>query len=205
MSQNIVPDSHENRLNFFKNLKVRLVANTATLNLDPTFVSTISALLDSLIAAYQTLVDAEQAAVAASADAATVFAVKAGALRGLFNNLKSNVNMTAGIATAMGILPTISVKPPTQIKPKIKAEAQAGHVRLSGSKDYAELVDIYMRIVGTIPWKLVGIRRKKLPFEDPTPLQTAGVPETREYQAIGVIGDDEVGLPSDIVTVTYAG
>jgi hypothetical protein len=62
-----------------------------------------------------------------------------------------------------------------------------------------------MRLVGTVSWVLVGIRRKKLPFDDQTPLKVAGVPEQREYQAVGVIGDNEVGQPSDIVQVAFGG
>jgi hypothetical protein len=87
----------------------------------------------------------------------------------------------------------------------IKAEAQPGVVRITGSKDYAELVNIYMRVVGTAAWTLVGIKRKKFPFEDQTPLKSAGMAEAREYAARGVIDDNEVGQMSDIVQVAFAG
>ena len=52
---------------------------------------------------------------------------------------------------------------------------------------------------------LIGIRRQKFPFDDQTPLPPPGEAETREYQARAVVGDEEVGLPSDIVAVTFAG
>lgn len=58
---------------------------------------------------------------------------------------------------------------------------------------------------GTAAWMLIGIRRMKFPFDDQTPLQSPGVAESREYQARAVVGEAEVGLPSDIVQVTFAG
>ena len=63
-----------------------------------------------------------------------------------------------------------------------------------------------MRVVGAPGgFTTIGHKRKKFPFDDQTPLKTSGVPEVREYTAQGVIGDDEVGQPSDIVSVTFAG
>jgi hypothetical protein len=50
-----------------------------------------------------------------------------------------------------------------------------------------------------------GIRRRKFPFDDQTPLKVPGVPEQREYLARCVVGEDEVGHPSDIVQVTFGG
>lgn len=52
---------------------------------------------------------------------------------------------------------------------------------------------------------MIGVRRKKFPFEDETPLKTPGVFEEREYYAHGVINDEEVGKPSLIVSVRFAG
>lgn len=205
MAQNIIPDSHANRLAFFKNLKKEINDNAATLGLDADEVAAANAILDPLIAAYQTLVDAEAAATQASADADQVFAAQNSDLRALFNNLKANPKCTDGMAAAMQIVTPATQHDPNATKPKIKADAQPGHVRITGSKDYAELVNIYSRVVGTSPWTLVGIKRKKFPFDDQTPLKTASVPEQREYMARGVINDEEVGEPSDIVQVTFGG
>jgi len=36
-------------------------------------------------------------------------------------------------------------------------------------------------------------------------LAVPGVPETREYLARGIIDDEEIGIASDIVSVTFAG
>ena len=36
-------------------------------------------------------------------------------------------------------------------------------------------------------------------------IATAGVPEVRECQAFGVLNDEQIGQPSDIVSVTFGG
>ena len=206
MNKDVIPDSHANRLVFLKVLLAQIIANAAVLNLDAAFVANVKTnVLDPLIAAYQKLVDAEAAATAASADAAQLFEMKNPALRGLFNNLKANTNFTDGMAEQMGIATISTAKPAAQIKPRIKVEAQPGHVRLTGSKDYAQAYNVYMRVVGTTAWILVGSNRMKFPFDDQTPLKTPGVAEAREYYARGVNSDVEVGVPSDIVTATFAG
>ena len=66
MSQKTIPDSHANRLNFFKNFKKEFNDNAAAMKYDATFIAGINAMLDKLIAVYQTLVDAEAAVTAAS-------------------------------------------------------------------------------------------------------------------------------------------
>jgi hypothetical protein len=205
MAPKIIPDSHANRLSFFKNLKVQIAADAATLNITGSLLTSINAMLDRQIAAYQKLVDAESAVAVASADAVLAFDLDVDGLHGLFANLKANPNLTDGMGVAMGIYTQTSPHAPAQTKPRIKAESQPGHVRITGSKDYAELYNVYMRLVGTVAWTLVGIRRKKFPFDDQTPLKTPGVPEMREYMARGVIADEEVGQPSDIVQVTFGG
>ena len=37
------------------------------------------------------------------------------------------------------------------------------------------------------------------------PLAAAGVAETREYQAFGVLKDEQIGQPIDIVSITFRG
>ena len=199
------PTRTKNRLDWLKNLKAEITTHAATLHWDAAKLATVSALLDPLIAGYQSAVDTDRAAVEANATAAQLFAQQNDSLRALVNEANANPDFTDGMAATMKVLTGRKTVDPAALKPTLRAEAHPGSVRLSGSKDYAELIDIYMRVAGATAWTLVGIRRKKLPFDDQTPLKTPGVPETREYMARAVIDDQEVGQPSDIVTVTFAG
>lgn len=205
MAQSIIPDSHENRLAFFINLKTQLAADAAALGWNAAKIAAVNAILNPLIATYQMLVDSENAVVVNNANAAEVFGQEKAALQDLVTEIKANPGCTAGMAKDMGLVTTSNKPAPADMQPTIKAAAQPGSVRLTGSKDYADLVNIYLRLAGTAAWTLIGIRRQKFPFDDQTPLKTPGVPETREYQARAVVGDDEVGLPSDIVQVTFGG
>jgi hypothetical protein len=206
MPQDIIPDSHKNRLDFFKNLKKEIADNAATLGLNAAAVAAANAILDPLIATYQTLVDAETAVDSASADAEQVFGEQNDPLRALFANLKANPKFTDGMGAAMRIFTQATQRDPADIKPRIKAVAEPGHVRVTGSKDYAETVNVSMAVVGSgAPPTIIGHKRKKFPFDDQTPLKVPGVPEIREYFARGVIGDEEVGQRSDIVRVTFGG
>lgn len=69
----------------------------------------------------------------------------------------------------------------------------------------AEAFNIYMRLKGQPAFKLIATNRSRFPFDDDAPLAQNGVPETREYQAMGVVADKEIGQPSDIVSVLYGG
>lgn len=190
---------------FFINLKTQLHADAAALHWDAGKIGAVDALLDPLIGSCQTLVESENAVVVNNADTAQVFGDRKAGLQSLFTEIKANPGCTVGMARDMGLVTTSSKPAPADMQPTIKAAAQPGYVRVTGSKDYADLVNIYMRVAGTAAWTLIGIRRQKFPFDDQTSLKTPWVAETREYEARAVVGDDEVGVPSDIVSVTYAG
>jgi hypothetical protein len=56
-----------------------------------------------------------------------------------------------------------------------------------------------------VNWKLIAIRKRRFPYYDETPLTHVGTPEVREYMAIGVIADEEIGQPSETKEVVFAG
>ena len=66
-------------------------------------------------------------------------------------------------------------------------------------------MSIYCRKKGEVTWRLIAVRKRKFPYYDEAPLAVPGVPEVREYMAIGVVADEEVGQPSEIKEVVYAG
>ena len=49
------------------------------------------------------------------------------------------------------------------------------------------------------------MRKRKFPYYDESPLAVANTPEVREYMAIGVINDEEIGQMSEIKEIVYAG
>ena len=55
------------------------------------------------------------------------------------------------------------------------------------------------------PSYLLDVRKRKFPYFDESPLAVPNTPEVREYMAIGVVADEEVGQMSEIKEVVYAG
>jgi len=117
--------------------------------------------------------------------------------------------------TAPGYLPSIgeqfewigdsTERDPATSRPTIEAEAQRGRIAITGRKPGYEAVNIYSRKKGEANWKLIAIRKRKFPYYDETPLTIPGTPEVREYMAIGVIADEEIGQSSETKEVVFAG
>ena len=80
----------------------------------------------------------------------------------------------------------------------------SGHVRLKFTKGSSDGVNLYTRLRGQSAWTFLA-RDTNSPYDDHRPLTAPGVPETREYQAYGVLKDDQIGQPSTIVSVTFGG
>ena len=90
-------------------------------------------------------------------------------------------------------------------RPNIKLTAMNGRVKVEGNKPGFEAYNLYSRIKGQVAWKPIAIRKRKFPYYDDSALAVPNTPEVREYMAMGVINDEEVGVPSEIKEVVYAG
>ena len=127
------------------------------------------------------------------------------ALRADARLIKALPGYTEALGRDLGI---VRLTGSTAIAPTTKAEATAevrkGLVRIKWKKGDADGVNVYLRMRGESEWRLLG-RDQSSPYDDRTPLEKAGVVEQREYQVIAVLKDEEVGQPSDILTVTFAG
>jgi hypothetical protein len=89
-------------------------------------------------------------------------------------------------------------------KPEIAAKIVGGEIRVTFKKKGVEGVNVYGRLRGASAWRKLAFDSSS-PYVDTEPLANPAVPETREYKAMGVIKDEEIGQPSDIVNVTFAG
>lgn len=90
-------------------------------------------------------------------------------------------------------------------KPVITAQAFLGRVHIHGNMHRVDSFNIYMRLKGQFQFRLIDARRNQFPFDDYTPLTRSGVPETRQYMAIGILNGQRVGQPSDVITLTFGG
>jgi hypothetical protein len=114
---------------------------------------------------------------------------------------KTSPNCTADIQTQLGWIGRTINNDPESSRPNIDAEAQRGRVKITGNKPSFEAVNIYRRIKGQVQWQLIAVRKRRFPFFDESALAVPNTPEVREYMAIGVINDEEVGQMSEIKEV----
>jgi hypothetical protein len=117
---------------------------------------------------------------------------------------KTEPGYTKAIGDMLRILGTSITLDPHTYKPKLAAEIKPGYILLTFVKAGVDGVNIYYRVKGTAEWKHLAYDTES-PYMDAKPLASAGVPEVREYMAIGVISDVEFGGESDIISVVYEG
>ncbi len=104
-------------------------------------------------------------------------------------------------------LRVVSTKPafdPDTYKCEFTVKIVGGEIRIEFKKKGVQAVNVYCRRKGETTWTFLG-RDSSSPYIDGNPLFQPGVPEVREYMLRGVINDEEVGVDSDIVTITWAG
>ena len=92
-----------------------------------------------------------------------------------------------------------------EARPRLKAEVQRGQVKIIVKRPGFEQINLYSRRKGTTEWSLLIQNATRFPKFDKSPLAVEGQPEVREYMAIGVVNGEEVGRPSEVVEVVFAG
>ena len=125
-------------------------------------------------------------------------------LRAKINNWKQMPGFTPGIARELGVVGAAAAFDAHAYKPRFKVRIIAGEIRLDWTKKGLDAIHIYGRLNGQADWTLLGMHTTS-PFIDRRPLAQPGVPETREYMLRGVVQDVEIGLDSDILSITWGG
>ena len=199
-----IPSADDSKIIWLTNLRDNIDAYSATLGISAGRVTQIKAWCNDLIDEINNTTQAKNAWLAAAATKATQESASIGGLRGEIALWKPNPNMTPAIEAALKIVGTTSPFDPNTYKPKISAQVIGDHVQLKFGKGQTDGVNFYWRKQGETVWKFLS-RDTNSPYNDHTPLTTPGVPEVREYIAYGVLNDVQIGLASDIASVTFGG
>jgi len=205
MSKDYVPKSPKDIEPWAGNLHTEIPLQATTLALTPAKVTEIQDLVAPIRDAAEEVNQKQDDLDAANGILRTKLDQNLPALRKLIAALKTAPNYSLGIGQALGVVTTTSPFDPANYKPVLRAEVFAGYVRLTGTKRGADALNIYTRLQGASAWNLLAAKRSRFPYDDDAPLHVPGTPEVREYRAIGVEADNEVGQPSDIVAVTFGG
>lgn len=125
-------------------------------------------------------------------------------VRKLARRIKAHKTYTAAIGQQLGIEGSEDTTDLSAAKPKLAGRALPhAVVELTFNKSKSDGVNLYSQREGENggAWTFLA-RDTQSPYVDNRPLLVAGKPEVRQYKAIYVRGDAELGQASDEVVVT---
>ena len=200
-----VPNKRNDRYLWYKNLSDHIVAEAVKFGLSSTEATATKTLADGMIAKIEATNAADTALKGVRQIETTGEAAALPQLRGKVRNWKTLPTFPASGSEAVLKLKGSEVTfDASTYKPVITTSIDAGRIKIEFEKKGADGVAVYCRLRGTSTWRKIGTDTAT-PYFDTGPLANAAVPEVREYMARGLIVDDEIGLDSDIVSITFAG
>lgn len=199
-----IPKKDSEKVIWNNNLRTRLEAEGAELGLSAEEIADAQKECDANSNAILANDKAQTAAKTAKATKDTQLRKGEKILREGIRRVKADKNYTQAIGKSWGIIgedPTVDF---ATYHPKIKATVMPGLVRIDFIKDKLSGVNIYSRLSGEQTWVKLAYD-SYTPYNDSRPLANAGVPEHREYMAIGVIRDEQVTQQSSIIEAIFGG
>ena len=200
-----IPPKRSDRYLWYKNLSGNVVAEAVKFGGVPADATAMKAQADAIIAK----MDATQVA-AGTLDAARqteegLEKTNDALIRAKVRNWKTLPGWAASGSEAVLQLkgPAINFDPNTY-KPELKVTVEADVVKVAFTKKGVDGVAIYSRLHGPTAWHKVALDTVS-PYFDNSPLAQPGVAETREYMGRGVLHDQEIGVDSDVVIITFGG
>ena len=206
MPTDIIPQSYENLHAWLTNLDTKIQTRGPALGMSVADITAFRAKIAPWITKLQAVLDAQHALDFAVGQAQQEAAEQTKDLRRRIQNWKTSEGYDEGIGADLEIIADSDNFDPENYRPTLtSAEAFPGYVRIKGKKLGADSINVYARRKGEAEFQLIASRKSRFPFDDDRPLSNPGVPEVREYQLRGVVDDVEIGQPSSIVSVAFAG
>jgi hypothetical protein len=204
MGANFIPPAQGDYRAWLLNLKTELTTLGTTFGATTAEVTAVTAAATAqlaLIDGYETKKSDAAFALQARDDGRTATDI---ILREQIGDWKRLGGFTPAIADQLRAVGTTTTFDPSTYKPTFKIRLDAGNIRLDWTKKGVTAVHIYARLRGQPGWTLIGMDTSS-PYIDGRELAVATVPETREYKLRGVLNDVEIGLDSDIQSITWSG
>ena len=174
----------------------------AALGLTPAEVDEVIARITAHRGKYNTAQTAKAAAKAAVSGNRSARKDTVGKTRLFVANLKTRTGYTAEIGNQLGVIGPNENVDWTTAKPTLKPVRDGQRIRVDWNKGQADGVVIFSRRLNIDKeFTLLGTDMEP-PFYDERHNQTDGVAETREYYAYYLVGDQQRGQRSDVVSIT---
>lgn len=196
------PDTYEGRRAWLIAFKAQIATLGPVLGMTASEISQFNSSCDSAVNTIDNVTTKENAYESSLADRLAQVDGVIAFLRPIVRRMKDSPQYTPTSGETLGIVSESIVIDPATVKPSLTITVQPAGVAVRARRNGASSVNLYMRRGGG-GWTLL-CRMNTATCVDTTPLANPAVPEVREYRVIGVIGDDEIGLPSDPKQVVYA-
>ena len=205
MSKDFIPQTDGDLVKWLNNYKDKIVSRGPGLGLSAGQIGARGSAIGNFLTQFNAYQAAQSALAAQSIALRETQKALLTSMRAEIRGLKAHANMTPAITADLEIAGEVSSFDPDTYQAKIKeVKVFPGKVTLVWEKGPLDSMNIYGRLKGQTEWKFVA-RDTNSPYDDYTALATPGQAEVREYRARGLIRDVEIGQPSDVKTVTYAG
>jgi hypothetical protein len=198
-----MPHSESEMILWLNNFSTKLSMHSATVGLLPADVTATTTASTQLSLAFNQLEQARTNVKSLSSGKDNLKALTTAQVRKLVSRIKASNGYSESIGQDLGIIGTATDVDLDNSKPTLKGEVFPGYVRISFSKKPFSGVAIYTRLKGSTGWAFLA-RDTYSPYDDNRPLVN-GQSEIREYMAIGLDGDNEVGQQSDIISAVFGG
>ena len=200
-----IPSKREPRKAWLQNVSNKAAAQVVAGGGTAATATSLKTAADAIIAAYDATDAAKTTYDGKRAMEADTEGTELSNIRGLFATLKVLPNWkSSGADAELQCSSSTTVFDPNTYKPEVTVSLKGGLITLEFKKKGVDGVVIYGRLRGTQGWTKLGMDTSS-PYIDGRPLAVPAVAEVREYMVPGMIDDEEVGVASDIVSITYAG
>ncbi|HEY0029974.1 MAG TPA: hypothetical protein VGC65_04395 [Bacteroidia bacterium] len=224
-NQNYLPNGDSGRVTWFGNAKIKLPGYQTVLGLTAgeitqfqkdadAFIYTVS-LLDTIKQSHQNttayknmLKDSNGQALGAfpavpaiPSPPATVTGGVFDRVRALMQRIKTAPGYTEAIGQDLNIIAPKNVIDVSAISPELKGKLDVGRPHLKWQKGIADSTDLYADYNDGNGFHLIG-RFTRREFIDSTPIVAGKVADEFRYKAMFVIDDEQVGLMSQVFTIT---
>ena len=198
------PTTRASLIAWIKNAIVKLPAEAAKINEPAADTAAIVDDLQSLLNAYDAAELANANARAAVASMLATEKLISRKTKSFIQRLKGNPLCTEETQKILQIAGAPAQKDMTNFTPAITAVQTGSRIRINFKRKQMHALNIYGRLAGEINFTLLATITSS-PFFDVRLLAKEGVTEMREYYAMAVQNNEEVGKPSAIVAVAFRG
>jgi hypothetical protein len=194
------PYTIPNRRSWFANYKQKITLHGASLGMLPAEITAECDLCDAAIDAID-VADAAKATVRLkNKEQNDTIKASIGTLRKDIRQHKADNGYTGGIGADLGVIgPEIDIDI-LNVKTIVKAAKKFQGVDLKFTLQHCDGGNIYSKRKSDSDFRLLKYVARPHTV-DTRANETPGEPEERQYLVVLVINDEEVGLPSDIVTI----